>query len=394
MSNYDGLTRNEWSGTWSPAGDFPIVLDTEIRGGLRLVTGEPGDTRLDIPGQRLQEGMLVFDKSTNIYYKYISLPGETRNSSTGDLPNNDDNWELFASGTPGADPRVDKLIIDVSALDLEVDFLRQRVDSLESTIDDITAELFAIYGNERTDKIFLNYHLTDNPNKVVFNKEDYKIDKIFSYYVADENEASIEVDLRIEDNKVVILSTQSLFGCNLFVTHIDKREKINPLDTSGPFELIVNGNQHINTAGNRITVDYSLFDILEVQAVYLTKYNIDKQINEIVPAVEQFDYNNGTVSFASNQYLYGCDVHLVVTFNPSLVNDQQHIGWDFIEFDSISGNYQAFDLVALGINTIKSIRIEDASSTFVSVESHITDTQLIIDSNVDLSGHSIKIWYV
>ena len=42
MANYDGLTRNAWTGTW-PHGD-PIVLDTEIRGGLRHVSGDLGDS--------------------------------------------------------------------------------------------------------------------------------------------------------------------------------------------------------------------------------------------------------------------------------------------------------------------------------------------------------------
>jgi hypothetical protein len=105
MSDYSGLTINAWPGTWSPNGDQPIVLDNEIRGGLRLVSGQVGDTLLDIPGQRLQDGMLVFLSSgyasgiktyqANNYYQYRSLAGETRNTSTGVLPNSDDNWQIL-----------------------------------------------------------------------------------------------------------------------------------------------------------------------------------------------------------------------------------------------------------------------------------------------------------
>jgi hypothetical protein len=43
MAVYDGLTRNQWPGTWSPSSDHPIVLDTEIRGALRFVSGGAGD---------------------------------------------------------------------------------------------------------------------------------------------------------------------------------------------------------------------------------------------------------------------------------------------------------------------------------------------------------------
>jgi len=58
--SYDGLTRNAWTGTWSTTGDHPIALNNEIRGGIHVVSGSAGDQLADIPGQRLQEGMLVY----------------------------------------------------------------------------------------------------------------------------------------------------------------------------------------------------------------------------------------------------------------------------------------------------------------------------------------------
>ena len=82
MADYNGLTRNAWTGTWSPSGDHPIVLDTEIRGGLRYISGDAGDQLTDITGQRLQEGMIVYVKNTygsvtgNKFYSYSLLGGE------------------------------------------------------------------------------------------------------------------------------------------------------------------------------------------------------------------------------------------------------------------------------------------------------------------------------
>lgn len=104
MANYDGLTRNAWTGTWSPAGDHPIVLDTEIRGGLRYISGNTGDQLTDITGQRLQEGMLVYVKNSygsvtgDTFYKYSLLTGESRNLSTGDMPNAAGNWSEVTFG--------------------------------------------------------------------------------------------------------------------------------------------------------------------------------------------------------------------------------------------------------------------------------------------------------
>ena len=105
MPNYNGLTRNQWPGTFSPSSNHPIVLDTEIRGGLRYVSGDSGDKVTDITGQRLQDGMIVYVENQHTagtktfeagkYYQYAVQSGEARDSSTGVLPNDSDNWSLL-----------------------------------------------------------------------------------------------------------------------------------------------------------------------------------------------------------------------------------------------------------------------------------------------------------
>ena len=105
MANYDGLSRNAWPGTWSTNGTHPIILDTEQRGGLRLVTGSGTDTLVNIPSGMLQDGMLAYvgsgyhaDVSGEKYYKYSVLEGESRDTSTGFLPNASGNWSEFTTG--------------------------------------------------------------------------------------------------------------------------------------------------------------------------------------------------------------------------------------------------------------------------------------------------------
>lgn len=105
-TNYDGLTRNTWTGTWSPSGDHPIVLDSELRGTLQSVTGNAGDRLTDIKGARLNEGMLVYVKNSysvgliirdgDSYYRYKLLDGESRNPNTGRMPNTENNWTKFS----------------------------------------------------------------------------------------------------------------------------------------------------------------------------------------------------------------------------------------------------------------------------------------------------------
>ena len=107
-TNYDGLTRNTWPGTWSSSGTHPIVLDREVRGSLRYISGDSGDRLTDIEGQRLQEGMLVYVKNTygsitgDKYYTYKLQSGESRDASTGAVPNNTANWTEVTFGGSGS----------------------------------------------------------------------------------------------------------------------------------------------------------------------------------------------------------------------------------------------------------------------------------------------------
>ena len=110
-TDYNGLTRNVWPGTWSTGTNAPIALDTELRGTLQSISGSSGDRLTDIPGARLTEGMLVYVKTGytageatrtgDSYYKYSLLNGESRSSVTGAMPNAEANWTEAAFGGGG-----------------------------------------------------------------------------------------------------------------------------------------------------------------------------------------------------------------------------------------------------------------------------------------------------
>jgi Collagen triple helix repeat (20 copies) len=106
-ADYSGLTRNVWPGTWSPSSNAPIALDTELRGSLRTISGASGDRLTDIPGQRLQDGMLVYVQTgytsgVNTYasgsiYQYKNSGSR---DSSGNLSNADSYWSAFSSVGP------------------------------------------------------------------------------------------------------------------------------------------------------------------------------------------------------------------------------------------------------------------------------------------------------
>lgn len=166
-TNYDGLTINKWPGTWSPTGDHPIVLDREIRGGLRFVSGDQGDRLTDIPGQRLQEGMIAYLKTgytdngvefkSNTYYQFNLLEGQTRNTSTGSLPNSVSNWAEFSSGSGGDGGQGvngSAFITDIQPQDSDQSVGEkvfssdgQVLDSCSTTTDLVRVSILALPGN-------------------------------------------------------------------------------------------------------------------------------------------------------------------------------------------------------------------------------------------------------
>lgn len=102
-----GLTISAWPGTLGSSDVQPIVIDQQIRGGLRFCAGGSIEKLTEIRPQRLENGMLVYLKTgytdsgtTRVgdkYYKYYT--SSTRNTTTGELPNAESNWTLFDPGT-------------------------------------------------------------------------------------------------------------------------------------------------------------------------------------------------------------------------------------------------------------------------------------------------------
>ena len=145
-ANYDGLTRLRSAGTWSPQpSTFPVVLDKEIRGGLRYCSGADGDTLTNIPGAMLQEGMLVWlDATTGSftgqnYYQYQLVGTESRDTATGTMPNNNANWTqvtLGGGGTGGG--ATAQSVADVAALNTLADDLDEDDNGLIINLENST----------------------------------------------------------------------------------------------------------------------------------------------------------------------------------------------------------------------------------------------------------------
>lgn len=248
MANYDGLTRNTWTGTWSPSGTHPIVLDTEIRGGLRFVSGEEGDRLEDIPGQRLQEGMLVYLKNEygefqgDKYYKYLLLEGEERDLSTGEMPNDSLNWSEVSFGSGGGSGG------GSGSADLRagngIGLTNQGQSKIVSLTD--TGVAAGTYGSSKTVPVLT----IDQQGRVVSATEqivssgiaridilrpddiqlsglsdvlpfsDYNIGTVVSYFAKDENGDVVSLDVSIGDSAISFEAKEDLSNFDITLTYV------------------------------------------------------------------------------------------------------------------------------------------------------------------------------
>jgi len=166
-ANYDGLTRLRSAGTWSPnPSTFPIVLDKEIRGGLRYCSGADGDTLTNIPGAMLQEGMLVWlDATTGSfagqnYYQYQLVGTEARDTATGTMPNNNANWtQVTLGGGGGGGGTTAQSVADVAALNTLAGTLDEDDNGLVVNLENST---------DFNDPDETDPDVTDIPNPVPF----------------------------------------------------------------------------------------------------------------------------------------------------------------------------------------------------------------------------------
>ena len=282
-----------------------------------------------------------------------------------------------------------------NALSDDIADLNQRVNDMEDRLDAVEALLNPVIGNKKVITIFADYHLAGNGNTVCIDRSEYDIGSIHFIHVTDANYNTVDVSTEFVDDKIIIESLQSLAGHRINLTIVDTQLRVIPSDTSGPFNIEVNGNLYLDSTGTNIAIDYSLYNIQTIESAYVTVWNRSTNTDEIVYLAETYDHVNDRVIFSSNIPLYGSKVHLYASLTSDTSNPMQHIGSDYFEIlPGIGTTNISVDFSTYNINNIRSFRVEKISDgTVVDVPVTITNQDITFDSNVDLTGHVIKVWY-
>ena len=317
MANYDGLTRNTWTGTWSPSGTHPIVLDTEIRGGLRFISGDEGDRLEDISGQRLQEGMLVYLKNGysgfegDEYYKYLLLEGESRDLSTGEMPNNSTNWSEVSFGSNGGGNGGGSGSADIKA-GTGIGLSNEGNTKVVSLND--TGVIAGTYGSANTVPVL-----------------------------------SIDQQGRIVSAGEQIVSTG-----------IARIDILKPED--------------INLSG---LIDEMLFSDYDIGTV--VSYFAKDQNGDIISLDVSID--DSAITFEAKEDLSNFDITLTYVLSESVKSDSYKY--------NMSGN--SYALRHNGINKLINFYVLDPAGNVVDLGVNVSDTDLTVESNYNLDGHSLYV---
>lgn len=317
MSNYDGLTRNTWTGTWSPSGTHPIVLDTEIRGGLRFVSGEEGDKLEDISGQRLQEGMLVYLKSEyggfqgDKYYKYLLLEGEGRDLSTGEMPNDDLNWSEVSFGSGNGSGGGSGSSADIRAGN-GIGLSNQGNSKIVSLTD--TGVSAGTYGSGKTVPV-----------------------------------------LEIDEQGRIVSATEQIVS-------------------SGVARIDILKPEDINLSGLNDTLPFADYSIGTVVSYFAKDHNGD---------VVSLDVSIGdsAISFEAKKDLSNFDITLTYVLSESVKSDSYKY--------NLSGS--SYSLRHNGINNLINFYALDPSGNVVDLSVNVSDSDLTVESNHSLDGHSLYV---
>lgn len=316
MANYDGLTRNTWTGTWSPSGTHPIVLDTEIRGGLRFVSGDEGDRLENISGQRLQEGMLVYLKNEyagfqgDKYYKYLLLEDEGRDLSTGEMPNDPLNWSEVSFGSDGGSGGGSGSA-DIRAGN-GIGLSGQGNSKIVSLTD--TGVSAGTYGSAKTVPV-----------------------------------------LTIDDQGRVVSATEQIVSSGVARIDILKPEDIN-LD--GLIDVIPFADYNIGTVVSYFAKDQS-GDVV----------SLDVSIGD------------SAISFEAKEDLSNFDITLTYVLSESVKSDYYKY--------NLSGN--SYSLRHNGINKLINFYALDPNGNVVDLGVNVSDSDLTVESNYSLDGHSLYV---
>jgi hypothetical protein len=294
------------------------------------------------------------------------------------------------------------LTLDLDAVENEVDLLRGRVTSLETVnaqqsirITSLEAQIASccvqsvLYGNGPYVRILNgNYHLIDNGYGLEILYEDFSISNISNIVVTDSSGNVIDLSTQFFSDKVILSSNLNLQDTKIFVTLYDNLESAiqNPALIKGPYYKRFNSNYYISNGGYSIDIPYAQENITAFETYCL----VDRHGNAIDCVVE---IKTDRLVFTSTALLYGTYINSTINYTNTTPNGNSGTYSKKLT-TPLSGLQFIVDYSSYSIGSVLSYHIFDTiSREIVSVQLTQTETQLVIDSNIDMAGLQLIVYY-
>ena len=330
----------------------------------------------------LDGGVIVWDADTN---QFRLEPANSIDPAIVDqVADNSSDITLIQNSIINLSNAVNNNYDDIVDLYSIVNDLESRLSDVENIINTGVR-----YGNGPLQRqLNANHYLINNGNGLKINYEEYDIGHVHFISVVNQVGDQQSVAWRVEDGYIRCDSAIPLLNSQIFLTYYDTLpstiQDIN--QDPGPFRLKVNGNLLIEDSGYTIRVPHASYNIEEVQSFHLI--NEDNEVIETMVEITEDD-----LIFRSNTLLYGMTVDMLVTYDGLDATLPTGAGMPKYEFD-LTGNVFTVDYASRNITSVMSFYVINATTNeVVEVEIDQTANELILKSNVDLTGHKLLLWY-
>ena len=297
------------------------------------------------------------------------------------------------------------LVTDLDAAEAEIDILRERVNDLEQVNAQqsirltVLEELLAncqcdpveeiIYGNGPYVRTLTgNYYLIDDGLGFEIRYEDFDIKHISNIVVTDDNDDVIDVQIQYLADRVILKSNRHMIDCRIYVTLFDTLPSViqNPDLIKGPYFKRLNSNFYLSNNGYRVEIPFTQENATQFETFVM---------------VDRFGYQIDAVAymrsdrlvFDSNKLLFGTFVYLSVDYQTDTPNGNAGT-YTKKKVIQLSGYQHNVDFISNGIGSLLNYYIFNSiTKNVVSVVYKQNDTQLLIDSNIDLTNHELVLYY-
>lgn len=190
--------------------------------------------------------------------------------------------------------------------------------------------------------------------------------------VLNSNNEIVEVGTKVVNESIIIDSNESLFNQFVLIDYMQLAAN------TGPFPSTVNVNNFIDQTGTLVTIPLSAIDAFSVESWNL----YDSAGNQIST---EFTITDTEIIIKSLAPIFGSRLDL-------MTNKTQGQGSDVLTYQ-LNGLSDVISFEAFNITKVNNYAVFDSNDTEISLSNYIYNDKLVFESNFDMVGNYVKVWF-